>query len=109
MRAGGGIEANLGTTTLTRTDLRHNATGRNPGNGGGLHLTGAGTVRIERGSVTGNTAAAEGGGLWNSPTGTMTVSRTDIRGNSAPVGPDVHQDGTGTGFTIDGRTVPAAG
>lgn len=109
VRAGGGIEANLGTTTLERTDLRRNATGPTPGNGGGLHLTGGGTVRIDRGSVTGNTAAAEGGGLWNSPTGTMTVTRTAIRGNSAPVGPDVHQDGAGTGFNVDGRTVPAAG
>ncbi|TYP83716.1 right-handed parallel beta-helix repeat-containing protein [Blastococcus xanthinilyticus] len=105
MRAGGGIEANVGTTTLSRTELNRNTTGAAPGNGGGLHLTGAGTVTIERSRVTGNAAANEGGGLWNSETGTMTVSRTDIRRNTAPVGPNVYQDGAGTGFTIDGRTV----
>jgi CSLREA domain-containing protein len=105
VRAGGGIEANLGTTRLERTHLTGNATGDGPGNGGGLHLTGAGTVQVDRSRVTRNTAAAEGGGLWNSATGTMTVSRTEIRGNAAPVGPDVFQDGAGTGFTVDGRTV----
>jgi parallel beta-helix repeat protein len=109
-RAGGGIEANVGTTELSRTELDDNTTGAAPGNGGGLHLTGAGTVTIERSRVTGNAAANEGGGLWNSETGTMTVSRTDIRRNTAPVGPDVFQDGAGTGFTVDGRTVaPGAG
>lgn len=114
-RAGGGIEANLGTTRLDRTDLTGNVTGSNPGNGGGLHLTGTGTVVIERGSVTGNRAANDGGGLWNSPTGTMTVERTTIRGNSAAgEGDDVYQevgpDGTASGrFTVDGRLVPAGG
>lgn len=108
-RAGGGIEANVGTTRLERTELTRNSTGANPGNGGGLHLTGAGEVVIDRGSVTRNAAAAEGGGLWNSQSGTMTVTRTEIRRNSAPVGPDVFQDGTGTGFTIDGRAVEADG
>ena len=114
-RAGGGIEANLGRTTLDRTDLTGNVTAAAPGNGGGLHLTGAGTVRIDRGSVTGNRAANDGGGLWNSPTGTMTVERTTIRGNTAGgEGDDVYQevgpDGTASGsFTVDGRTVPAGG
>ncbi|MGY2067389.1 right-handed parallel beta-helix repeat-containing protein [Blastococcus sp. SYSU DS0619] len=105
MRAGGGIEANIGSTSLERTELNDNTTGAAPGNGGGLHLTGAGDVRIDRSRVTGNTAAAEGGGLWNSATGTMTVTRTDVRRNAAPVGPNVYQDGAGTGFTIDGSTV----
>ncbi|MGY5882732.1 right-handed parallel beta-helix repeat-containing protein [Modestobacter lacusdianchii] len=114
-RAGGGIEANVGRTTLERTDLVGNVTGAAPGNGGGLHLTGAGTVRIDRGEVTGNRAANDGGGLWNSPTGTMTAQRTAIRGNTAAgEGDDVYQevgpDGTATGtFTVDGRRVPAGG
>ncbi|WP_052090840.1 CSLREA domain-containing protein [Modestobacter caceresii] len=106
-RAGGGIEANVGTTTLERSLLTGNSTGDSPGNGGGLHLTGAGTVDIDRSRVTSNTAAAEGGGLWNSATGTMTVTRTAVRGNSAPVGPNVFQDGPGSGLTVDGETVPA--
>jgi CSLREA domain-containing protein len=115
VRAGGGIEANLGTTRLDRTDLADNVTGNGPGNGGGLHLTGTGLVTVERGSVTGNRAANDGGGLWNSPTGTMTAERTTIRGNSAGgEGDDVYQevgpDGTASGsFTVDGRRVPAGG
>ena len=114
-RAGGGIEANVGRTSLDRTDLTRNATGAAPGNGGGLHLTGPGTVRVQRGAVTGNRAANDGGGLWNSPTGTMTVDRATVRGNRAGgEGDDVYQevgpDGTATGtFTVDGRRVPAGG
>jgi CSLREA domain-containing protein len=113
VRAGGGIEANLGVTSLERTDFTRNVTGAGPGNGGGLHLTGAGTVAIERGSVTGNRATNDGGGLWNSPTGTMTVERTMIGNNAAGgEGDDVYQevgpDGTASGsFTVDGRIVPA--
>ncbi|HKJ56246.1 MAG TPA: hypothetical protein VJ978_09695, partial [Nitriliruptoraceae bacterium] len=106
-RAGGGIEAVAGTTDLDRVDLSGNSTGAAPGNGGGLHLTGAGTVDITDSLVVTNTAAAEGGGLWNSATGTMTVGDTTISGNQAPVGPDVFNDG-GV-FTVDGAPVPVGG
>ena len=102
-RAGGGIEANIGATTLLRVTLVVNTTGPNPGNGGGLHLTGAGVVDIARSLVVGNTATAEGGGLWNSATGTMTVTRSVVVGNDAPVGPDVFNDG-GT-FILNNRPV----
>ena len=103
-RAGGAIEANVGTTTLDRVALKDNRTGDNPGNGGGLHLTGAGTVDISRSTVTGNAAAAEGGGLWNSATGTMVVSATRVTGNTAPVGPNVYNDGGS--FVLNGTPVP---
>jgi len=83
VRAGGAIEANVGSTTLTDTDLTGNSTGAAPGNGGGLHLTGAGTVDVTGGAVDDNTATAEGGGLWNSATGTMNVSGTTFDANSA--------------------------
>ncbi|CAN5157061.1 hypothetical protein BH20ACT5_BH20ACT5_00830 [soil metagenome] len=103
-RAGGAIESNVGTTTLNRVAMADNDTGPNPGNGGGLHLTGAGTVLIDFSSVVGNSATNEGGGLWNSATGTMTVNDTQIRDNTAPDGPDVYNDGGN--FTINGRPVP---
>lgn len=73
-RAGGAIEANLGTTMLDRVSLSANATGPTPGNGGGLHLTGTGSVTVTNSAVSGNTATEEGGGLWNSSTGTFSVS-----------------------------------
>ena len=80
-RAGGGIEANEGTTRVDDTLLKGNRTGAAPGNGGGLHLTGAGTVRVEDSRVIGNRASAEGGGLWNSATGEMTVTDTVLNRN----------------------------
>ncbi len=83
-RAGGGVEATAGsTTTLLRVTLSDNEAGPTPGNGGGLHLTGAGTVTVTDSVVTGNSATNEGGGLWNSSAGTMTVSGTEISGNEA--------------------------
>ncbi len=103
-RAGGGVEANVGTTTLVNVALSNNSTGSAPGNGGGLHLTGAGSVTIDVSRVDLNTASAEGGGLWNSATGTMVVTGTAVNNNTAPIGPDVFNDG-GT-FTVDG--VPVA-
>lgn len=107
VRAGGAIEANIGTTEVSGTTMTGNSTGDSPGNGGGVHLTGAGTVTLDGGEVTGNTAANQGGGLWNSAPGTMTVTGTDVSGNEAPTGQDLYQDGDGTGFTADGEVVPA--
>ncbi|MGA9277424.1 hypothetical protein [Ilumatobacter sp.] len=103
VRAGGGIEANEGTTTLMSVEMSANSTGESPGNGGGLHLTGVGTVTVTDSTVTGNIATAEGGGLWNSAGGTMSVTGTDASGNDAPDGPDLFNDG-GT-FTVDGENV----
>ena len=82
-RAGGAIEADGGTTNLNGTHLISNSTGPMPGNGGGLHITGEGTVNVNRSLVQNNTASAEGGGLWNSAGGTMNVNFSVIMGNTA--------------------------
>jgi hypothetical protein len=82
-RAGGGVEALAGTTDLTRSTLLRNHTGAAPGNGGGLHLTGEGSVSFVDGDVVANRASSEGGGLWNSATGTMTVTDSRLRRNVA--------------------------
>jgi hypothetical protein len=84
-RAGGGIEDNsgaMGNVTISATTLNGNTTFTTPGNGGGLHVTGAGTVVINGGIVSNNKAGAEGGGLWNG-TGTMTIDGTTISANTA--------------------------
>ena len=94
-------------TKYADVEMIGNDTGSNPGNGGALHLTGAGTVTWTDGAATGNTATNEGGGLWNSATGTMTVVGVTITDNTAPEGPDVYNDG-GT-FTVDGTPVPPPG
>lgn len=104
-RAGGGIETVAGTVSLSQVDLLGNRVGRTPGNGGGLHVTGASSVFYEQGSVLSNAAAAEGGGLWNSATGALIAVGVTVRSNSAPVGPNVFNDG-GT-FLLNGRPVLA--
>lgn len=89
-RAGGGIEDNSGAglgLRLIDVNLDNNNTGvapatANPGNGGGLHITGMGDVEISGGTVNGNIAASEGGGLWNG-SGTMSLDSITIDGNSA--------------------------
>ena len=101
-RAGGAIEANAGTTRVRFSELMSNQTGAAPGNGGALHLTGAGNVSFFRSDVTRNTAALEGGGLWNSATGTMSVNRTFVFRNVAR-GAD--PDNGGGGLYNDGGTL----
>ncbi len=111
-RAGGGIEdisgAGLGII-LTDVSLDNNDAGilgtANPGNGGGLHVTGAGDVSIVSGSVSGNTAAREGGGLWNG-SGTMTIDGVTINGNTASG--DFPDDGGG-GIFNNGGTLMVTG
>ncbi|TWU46160.1 Dockerin type I repeat protein [Rubripirellula tenax] len=71
----------------------------NPGNGGGLHISGNGVVRINDGTVSGNFAAGDGGGLWNSSTGNLIVDKTVINGNSAFDGGGVYSDGGNTVLT----------
>ena len=87
-RAGGGIETGTALTYLRAGTLNDNAAGlddgANPGNGGGLHVTGAATVTILDMDVSGNTAASEGGGLWNQAGTRMFVrGMTTITGNTA--------------------------
>lgn len=103
-RAGGGIETNAGQVQLRDLRLLRNTTGANPGNGGGLHLTGAAVVDYTGGLVQENVAASQGGGLWNSSTGVLTVRDVTVRRNEAPRRPNFYNDGGA--FTVDGRPVP---
>lgn len=101
-RAGGGIEGNSGentTITLNNVILSLNDAGINPGNGGGLHITGAGDTVINGGEITGNTAAIQGGGLWNG-TGTMTVTNATVSNNTASG--DAVSDGGGGIYNFGG-------
>lgn len=114
-RAGGGIETNGGTVSMTAGRLQSNTAGvpgaLSPGNGGGLHTTGAGTVSLSNLDVFNNVATADGGGLWNSATGTMTISNVDLETNTAISGGAIFVQGGGDGSTtlndgtlLDGNT-----
>ena len=89
-RAGGAIEGAFGDTMgimLTDTDFMGNNAGvspatASPGNGGAIHITGAGNSSIEGGEFSENTAASEGGALWNG-TGMMKIVSSDIIKNTA--------------------------
>ncbi len=104
-RAGGGIEDNAGQLALIDVSLTGNVTGSAPGNGGGLHITGASTVNINGGDVSSNVAANEGGGLWNSDTGTLNLTNVTIDQNTALVGGGVFNDGTSGDINIDSSTI----
>jgi len=123
VRAGGGIEVNATVTktvsaALTDVDLRQNATGSNPGNGGALHITGPGSVTVVASHITSNTASAEGGGLWNSASGTLIVDKSTLSGNSATGaaadhgGGGLYNDGgalTVSNSTISGNSAQSTG
>ncbi|OAV43228.1 T9SS type A sorting domain-containing protein [Lewinella sp. 4G2] len=84
-RAGGAIEDVSGDATVTNitdTNMSGNSTGSAPGNGGAVHVTGAGDLNYTGGRVIDNVAASEGGGLWIG-TGTMTVTNVLLLRNVA--------------------------
>ena len=104
-RAGGGVETNIGTVTLTDVTLGGATAGdgNTAGiNGGGLHVSGAGSTTLNGGRVENNVATQEGGGLWNA-SGTMTIDGTTISDNSAN-GTSADQGGGGV-FNIGGNLI----
>ncbi len=113
-RAGGGIEDNAGILVrLHNVRLLKNSTGAAPGNGGALHITGAGTVEVVNSTVAENSAAAEGGGLWNSAVGLLTVSGTTFNNNRATGSADDNGGGAlyndGGTLTVSNSTVTGNG
>ena len=101
-RAGGAIEDRSGTgsSRLILSTMTGNSTGPAPGNGGGVHITGASSLAVRGGSYTGNTAAREGGGFWNGA-GIMVLRDVDISNNTASG--DAADDGGGGVFNNGGE------
>ncbi|WP_438969135.1 beta strand repeat-containing protein, partial [Nonlabens sp.] len=107
-RAGGAIEDNsgvLGALNIENSQFISNTTNSNPGNGGAIHMTGAGNSTIDSSSFSNNIAANEGGALWNG-TGLMTVTDSTIDMNIAS-GSDAMVAGAsgGGGIYNEGGTV----
>lgn len=107
LRAGGAIEENARvantTLNLTRVTMDANQAGSAPGNGGALHISGAGVATVDLSTVSNNSAASEGGGLWNSASGTLNVYNSTISSNNAD-GTDPTNGGGGL-FTDGGNMV----
>ena len=76
-RAGGGIEVIDGFTRLENAIVNRNLAGgdaANPGNGGGVHVSGAESLfAIIDSTFIGNVATNEGGALWNQTGSLMTI------------------------------------
>ena len=83
-RAGGAIEqqGTSSSTTLTDVTMTNNTTGPMPGNGGGVHISGAGSLSVSGGTYDNNVAANEGGALWNG-NGTMAIDGAEFNDNVA--------------------------
>ena len=87
-----GVDISLGNTITP-----------NPGNGGGVHLSGTTSATIaDFSTISNNFAAQEGGGLWNNM-GTMDVSLSFMDGNIAS-GDDA-TDGGGAIFNNGGTLI----
>lgn len=113
-RAGGGIELapntivslngfdpSPATISITGGELSDNTTASNPGNGGGIHITGNGNATITDTVVNANFASREGGGLWNG-SGTMSLMRVTINANTAS---GIAADDGGGGIFNNGGTL----
>ena len=96
-RAGGGIEDVSGSGsefTITNSKIEDNVVFTSPGNGGGIHIGGNGSLTVTGGAVNDNTAGAEGGGIWNN-LGTLTVQGNAVIRRNVALGNDPDQGGGG--------------
>lgn len=111
-RAGGGVEivdgnflmidSTLGGDVITDGNLAGTELFSAPGNGGGLHVTGAATSFFSNSLIASNEAAREGGGLWNQAGSTLIVKDSKVRNNIARG--DAADDGGGGIFNNGGST-----
>ncbi len=95
--------AQLEARRLVDLGLTPAATG-NPGNGGGLHVTGIARVVINGGTVKNNFAASEGGGLWNQAGSTLAVRNGSIISDNIARG-DAADNGGGGIFNNGGTLI----
>ncbi len=95
-RAGGGFEDASGAATTVEfydANIVDNTVFTSPGNGGGIHISGAGNMIIKNSNIDRNEAGREGGGLWNGA-GEMRVYNTSIEDNLA-LGNEANRGGGG--------------
>ena len=106
-RAGAGVEVAGGSLSLSQVTVDGNEIAQaNPGNGGGLHVGGAGSAAVSQSTFSGNTAD-EGAGLWVSGPGALDLDNSTVSGNEAAgVGGGVYDDG---GADIALRSVTVVG
>jgi hypothetical protein len=78
---GGGIGSVRSAVTVSGTTISDNITHASWGYGGGVAITEAGTFRIDRSTISGN-SAVDGGGIWN-VLGDLTITNSTISGNIA--------------------------
>ena len=104
-RAGAGVEVAGGAASLSEVSVVGNAIATaNPGNGGGLHVGGAGVATVSRSTFADN-SADEGGGLWISGPGSLDLDNSTVSGNAADaMGGGVYDDG-GADIAIRSTTV----
>jgi len=94
-RAGGGIEDASGpgtTVIIAKGTINDNTVFSSPGNGGGIHVGGAGNISFRSGTVTANTAGAEGGGIWIG-SGRLDVGQGVSFNDNIALGNDADQGG----------------
>ena len=112
VRAGGGIENAAAIMSISGSVLNNNdistagaiATAT-PGNGGAIHVTGAGSMSIVMCTADGNVVANEGGAFWGSGMGTMTVTRSTASNNTALDGGGLFLQAGGGTLTVNYSTV----
>ena len=97
-----GPDTVLSLTAVTVDDNRIGTA--NPGNGGGLHVGGAGRATVLQSTVS-NNRAAEGAGLWAAGASSMAVRNSTVSGNAATAsGGGVYDDGGAT-ISVESSTV----
>lgn len=102
-QAGGAVEVVNGEFYLTNSQIGADgaanvagpAGSANPGNGGGINVSGSATVAVNGSDVSYNTAQHEGGGLWNQVGSRMFINNGSTVSNNTAAGVEAHDGGGG--------------
>ncbi len=90
--SGGGIGVNGGELTISDSNISDNVGASTQGGQGG-GISNAGTVKLVRSLVSGNTGA-QGGGIANTGTGTILVLNSTVDGNTSQSGGGIFNQST---------------
>lgn len=100
-----------GTLTITDTSEEHNGviTGGNASYGGAIYVVAKGTVNLENGNISGNTASQNGGGVYND--GVFNLNGGNVSDNHAAFGAGIYNSSLASvnGGCLTGNTADQNG
>ena len=100
-RGGGILVTGSGSLSIRDSSISGNSSYNT---GGGIHFSGSGSLSIRDSSISGNSSYFRGGGIYLSASGSLTIRGSSISGNSADDGGGIYFIGSGS-LTISDSSI----